>query len=174
MKTKEQWITVGTLALGIALLPPIWAVLAPYIGISTGAVALICAAVYVANGNKASDGIKISIGFLCGDLWAVIALWWMDYSNLSPNVELFTTLFILGAIAVVVASIVAAYIYLPAWLCGWAIGLTIMAPLGFPAIGSLPLQIGAAMLVGVWYVGAGVDRFQRLLVGCLQKRNERG
>ena len=32
-----------TLALCIALLPPLWAVAAPYLGVTTGAVALICA-----------------------------------------------------------------------------------------------------------------------------------
>ena len=38
-KRAETW----TLALCIALLPPIWAVAAPYVGVTTGAVALICA-----------------------------------------------------------------------------------------------------------------------------------
>ncbi|HBF1431441.1 TPA: DUF1097 domain-containing protein, partial [Clostridioides difficile] len=47
-KKKE----ILTLSMGIALLPPLWAVLAPYIGIKTGAVALICAGLYVTNGNK--------------------------------------------------------------------------------------------------------------------------
>ena len=40
-----------TLALLIALLPPLWAVLAPTLGVQTGAVALICAGVYVSAGN---------------------------------------------------------------------------------------------------------------------------
>lgn len=31
-------------------------------------------------------------------------------------------------------------------------------------IGTLPIQIGAAMLAGVLYVGVGVDAFQRMLV----------
>ena len=68
-------ITIETLTLAfcIALFPPIWAVIAPNINVSTGAVALICAGLYVTNGNKSSDAVKISIGFLLGDFWAVFA-----------------------------------------------------------------------------------------------------
>lgn len=156
---KEVW----TLALGIALLPPVWAVLSPFIGVQTGAVALICAAIYVANGNKAADGVKISVGFLLGDAWAVAALGLMKLLMLDESLETFLILFVLGGLAVLVSGALPRCIYLPSWLCGWAIGLTVMAPIGFDAIGTLPVQIGVAMLAGVWYVGWGVDRFQRLL-----------
>lgn len=162
---KEIW----TLALGIALLPPIWAVLAPHIGVTTGAVALICAGLYVANGNKLSDALKISLGFLCGDIWAILALWVMDISPLNPDLELFLTLFVMGGLAVLISSLVPKYIYCPSWLCGWAIGLTIMAPVGLAHIGTFPIEIGVAMLVGVWYVGAGVDKFQRVLLSNMNR-----
>ena len=36
-------IEIGTLALCIAFFPPVWAVIAPYLDVSTGGVALICA-----------------------------------------------------------------------------------------------------------------------------------
>lgn len=49
---KRKRVNMLTLAFGIAFMPPIWAVLSPYLGVSTGAVALICAGLYVANGNK--------------------------------------------------------------------------------------------------------------------------
>lgn len=49
---SDKKLNILTLAFGIALLPPIWAVLSPYAGITTGAVALICAGLYVTNGNK--------------------------------------------------------------------------------------------------------------------------
>ena len=75
------------LAFGIAFMPPIWAVLSPYLGVSTGAVALICAGLYVANGNKRKDALKITVGFLCGDLWAVLAVWIMETLSFHPNVE---------------------------------------------------------------------------------------
>ena len=153
-----------TLALGIALLPPIWAVLAPAIGVTTGAVALICAGLYVANGNRRADALKIAVGFLLGDLWAVTAIWLMEKLPLNPNVELYCTLFLMGGLAVLIGESLPRFIYTPAWLCGWAIGLTIMGPLKVSEIGTLPIQIGAAMLAGVFYVGVGVDAFQKWLL----------
>ncbi len=157
-----------TLALGIALLPPIWAVLSPFIGVTTGAVALICAGVYVANGNKVSDALKIAIGFLLGDAWAVIAIFVMEELSLNPNLELFCILFLMGGLAVLIGESIPKFIYTPSWLCGWAIGLTIMGPMAIAEIGSLPLQIGAAMIAGVVYVGIGVDAFQKKLLKLLK------
>ena len=151
-----------TLALCIALFPPIWAVLAPHIGVRTGAVALICAGVYNAS-KEPKRALKMSLGFLAGDAWAVLALWIMDKLSWNENLELFCTLFVLGGVAVLVGSLLPKVFYLPAWLSGWAIGLTIMAPAGFPAIGSYPFEIAGAMLVGVWYVGVFIDAIHALL-----------
>lgn len=165
-----------TLAFGIALMPPVWAVLSPYIGVSTGAVALICAGLYVANGNKRKDAVKISIGFLLGDLWAVLAVMIMESLPWNPNIELYVTLFVLGGLAVIIGETVPKWIFTPSWLCGWAIGLTIMGPMKTAALGTLPIQIGAAMLAGVLYVGVGVDAFQKVLIrrlsGEKQKENK--
>lgn len=155
--------------MGIALLPPLWAVLAPYIGISIGAVALICAGVYVTNGNKLEDGLKIMIGFWCGDLWALLALKLMNIINLNPDLELFAILAILGFLAVVIGSVLEKIIFLPAWLCGWAIGLTIMSSMDVSNLSGIFIQIAAAMAVGVWYVGAGVDLFSRCILRKLEK-----
>lgn len=170
MSNKEKWLSILTLAFGIALLPPIWAVISPYLGVQTGGVALICAGLYVASGNRYKDAMKTCIGFILGDIWAVFALFVMEISKLSANIELYLTLFILGALAVIIASIAEKYIYLPAWLCGWAIGLTIMAPLGFLDLGSFPEQIAVSMVVGVVYVGIGVDWMQNKLVSVITKR----
>lgn len=159
-----------TLAFGIALLPPIWAVLAPVIGVSTGAVALICAGLYVTNGNKREDAFKISAGFLLGDLWAVIAVAVMEKLTWNPNVELYLTLFVMGGLAVIIGESFGKYIFTPSWLCGWAIGLTIMGPMSLNEIGMLPIQIGVAMIAGVVYVGIGVDAFQKFLVNKLTKK----
>ncbi|MGM9536037.1 MAG: DUF1097 domain-containing protein [Intestinibacter sp.] len=160
IKNKE----VLALAIGIALLPPIWAVLAPYIGITTGAVALICAGLYVTNGNKTEDGMKIMFGFLCGDLWAVFAIYAMKHLNLNPNLELFLILCILGFLAVLIGSALHKFIFLPSWLCGWAIGLTIMSPQDMANVLSIAIQIAVAMIVGIWYVGAGVDLFTKFIL----------
>lgn len=161
---RVKRINMLTLAFGIAFMPPIWAVVSPYIGVSTGAVALICAGLYVANGNKRSDALKISIGFLLGDLWAFIAVNVMDAMNFHPNVELYCTLFVLGGLAVIIGESFHKFIYLPSWLCGWAVGLTIMGPMKVAEIGSLPIQIGVAMVAGVVYVGIGVDALQKVLL----------
>ncbi len=161
---KRKRVNMLTLAFGIAFMPPIWAVLSPYLGVSTGAVALICAGLYVANGNKRKDALKIAVGFLCGDLWAVLAVWIMETLPLHPNVELYCTLFVLGGLAVLIGESLPKWIFVPSWLCGWAIGLTIMGPLPVAELGSLPIQIGVAMIAGVVYVGIGVDALQKWLV----------
>ena len=44
-----------------------------------------------------------------------------------------------------------------------------MGPMAVSEIGSLPVQIGVAMLAGVIYVGVGVDAFQRFLIKKLTK-----
>lgn len=166
---RESKLNMWTLALGIALLPPIWAVLAPHVGITTGAVALICAGLYVANGNQTKNALKITLGFLCGDIWAVIAIRVMELMQINPDVELYITLFVMGGLAVIIGETLAKFIFTPSWLCGWAIGLTIMGPMQFADLGSLPVQIGAAMIAGVVYVGIGVDMFQQALVKRLKK-----
>lgn len=172
---RKKRINILTLAFGIALLPPIWAVLAPFVGVSTGAVALICAGLYVANGNNRANVVKISIGFLLGDIWALIAVWIMETLQWNESIELYLTLFVMGGLAVIVGETFYKIIFTPSWLCGWAIGLTIMGPMKAAQIGTLPIQIGAAMLAGVIYVGVGVDAFQKMLIRVLdirQKNNE--
>jgi len=160
------------LAFCIALFPPIWAVIAPYIGVTTGAVALICAGLYVANGNKTSDAVKISIGFLMGDLWAVFALFIMKYLPFNKDMNLFATLFVLGGLGVIISSLLAKWIFCPSLLCGWAIGLTILAPVEYGKLKSLPIQIGAAMLAGVWYVGVGVSKMQIVIKNLFRRKNK--
>lgn len=160
------------LAFCIALFPPIWAVIAPYIGVTTGAVALICAGLYVTNGNKVSDAVKISLGFLIGDFWAVFALFIMNYLPFNKDINLFITLFILGGLGVIISAFLERWIFCPALLCGWAIGLTILAPVGYGKLGTLPIQIGAAMLVGVWYVGVGVSKMQIVIKNLFKRRNK--
>ncbi len=155
---------VLALATGIALLPPLWAVLSGHFGVTCGAVALICAGIYVTNGNKAEDGVKISLGFLLSDLMAVAAMWCMENLPFGADLNTFITLAVIGFVAVVFASAFEKWIFLPAVLCGWAIGLTVMGPVGTAGMGTLPIQIAVAMLAGVWYVGWGVDAFCKLLL----------
>ncbi len=166
---KEKWINVFTLAFTVALLPPIWAVLSPYIGVTVGAVALICAGLYACLGNDIKKAISVSMGFVLGDVWAVVALQIMAHSPLNPNLTLYLTLFVLGGLAVIIGSIGEKVIFVPAWLAGWAIGLTIMGPMDIKLIGSMVPQIAVAMLAGVWYVGVVGDLFQKLLIKIFSK-----
>ena len=157
-------LNILTLAFTVALLPPIWAVLSTYVGVTVGAVALICAGLFAAVGNDIKLALPISIGFLCGDVWAVIATKVMAASSLGANATVYLTLFVMGGLAVIIGSVLEKWIFVPAWLCGWAIGLTIMGPMDASALGTMPVQIAAAMLAGVWYVGIVGDLFQRALV----------
>ena len=166
---KEKWINVFTLAFTVALLPPIWAVLSPYIGVTVGAVALICAGLFACLGNDIKKAIPVSMGFVLGDVWAVVALQIMAHSPLNPNLTLYLTLFVLGGLAVIIGSIGEKVIFVPAWLAGWAIGLTIMGPMDINLIGSMVPQIAVAMLAGVWYVGVVGDLFQKLLIKIFSK-----
>ncbi len=157
-----------SLAFLVALLPPLWAVSAPYLHISVGPIALICAGIYGANGNKFQDAVKISLGFLAGDIWALISALVTGSAFagiLGGPLTLFVTLFVLGFIAVVAALSLPKVFFLPAWLSGWAIGMLTMNLARGVSLGSLTIQIGAAMLVGVFYVGALVDRLQKLMAG---------
>ena len=166
---KEKWINALTLAFTVALLPPIWAVLSPYIGVTVGAVALICAGLFACLGNNIKKAIPVSLGFLLGDVWAFIALTIMAHSTLNPNLTLYLTLFVMGGLAVILGTIGEKAIFVPAWLAGWAIGLTIMGPMDVAAVGSMPLQIATAMLAGVWYVGVMGDLFQKMLIKVLKR-----
>lgn len=123
----------------------------------------------MANGNRRQDTIKISIGFLLGDLWAYIAVRVMETRQWNPNVELYITLFVMGGLAVIIGETFSRMIFTPSWLCGRVIGLTIIGSMKVNEIGTLPIRIGVAMLAGVIYVGVGVDAFQGMLVrrlGC--------
>lgn len=161
---RGKWTETWTLALCIALFPPIWAVFAPFIQVTTGSVALICAGLYVAHGNSPKNAVKISVGFVLGDLWAILALRLMAALPVLQSAALFVTLFVMGGLAVLISGFVPKYIDTPSWLCGWAIGLTILSPLPQTEVLSLAWQIAVAMLVGVWYVGVFVGIVQHKMV----------
>lgn len=159
MNRKE----VITLALLIAIMPPAWAILSPYLGISVGPVALICAGIYGTNGNKFSDAHKIALGYLAGDIWALIAFEIMAHTPINPDLTLFLTLAVFGFILVIISARFEKIVHMPSWLTGWAIGMLAMNLDKTTPVLSLTVQIGAAMLVGVYYVGALLDKLHRLL-----------
>ncbi|MGN1382049.1 MAG: DUF1097 domain-containing protein [Eubacterium sp.] len=166
MKSSRKDIL--SLAFLVALLPPAWAVLAPHLNISVGPTALICAGIYAANGNKLSDALKISLGYLAGDLWALLSAVITASSaaeKTGPSLLLFLTLFVMGFLAVIISQSLPKVFYLPAWLSGWAIGMLTLNLARGASVLSLTIQTGTAMLVGVFYVGALVDKLQKVMAG---------
>ena len=159
MKKKE----ILTLALLIAIMPPVWAVISPYLGNTVGPVALICAGIYATNGNKFIDSHKIALGYLAGDIWALIAFEIMAHTPINPDLTLFLTLAVFGFILVIISSRFSNIIHMPSWLTGWAIGMLTMNLDTNTPVMSLTVQIAVAMLVGVYYVGALLDKVHRIL-----------
>lgn len=159
MKKKETL----TLALLIAIMPPAWAVISPYLGNSVGPVALICAGIYATNGNKFKDAHKIALGYLAGDIWALIAFEIMAHTPLNPDLTLFLTLAVFGFILVIISDRFKNIIHMPSWLTGWAIGMLTMNLDTATPVMSLTVQIAVAMLAGVYYVGALLDLVHRSL-----------
>ncbi len=160
---RETLFHISSLALAVALLPPIWGLVSPALGITVAPVALICAGVYASAGNSARNIVPMTLGFWVGDLWSLAALWGFENLPLPPNAALFVTLFVLGGAAVIVGT--ALRVHVPAMLTGWAMGLTVMGGGGLSGAGALPLELAAAMAVGVLYAGWGVDALTRALVG---------
>jgi hypothetical protein len=154
---------VLTLALLIAILPPIWAVASPYLGNTVGPIALICAGIYATNGNKFQDAHKIALGYLAGDIWAMIVTYIMSITPFNADLTLFILLAVFGFILVIIASKFENIIHMPSWLAGWAIGMLTMNLDKVTPLPALAVQIGIAMLVGVYYVGALLDYIHRLI-----------
>ena len=150
-----------TLALLIAVMPPAWAVISPYLGNTVGPVALICAGIYATNGNKFKDAHKIALGYLAGDIWALIAFEIMAHTPMNPDLTLFLTLAVFGFILVIISNKFNNIIHMPSWLTGWAIGMLTMNLDKTTPVMSLTVQIAVAMLVGVYYVGALLDLVHR-------------
>ena len=158
MNRKE----VLTLAALIAVLPPLWAVASPYLGNSVGPIALITAGIYGTNGNKFSDAHRIALGYLAGDIWALLCTVIMAHTPLNADLTLFCTLAVLGFLVVVISNSAPNIFHMPSWLAGWAIGMLTMNLDHSTPLMSLTVQIGIAMLVGVYYVGALLDKIHRL------------
>ena len=161
---REDRFNTISLAISIGILPPLWAVISQILGVKFGGVALVCAALFVANGNKTKDIIKISVGFFISVVWGCIALYFIKNLPWNNSVNTFITLCSMGALAVVIASSrLKKIIYLPSWLCGWAITNEILSQM-YTGLGiDIPISIAISMVVGVIYVGAGVLVFGKLI-----------
>lgn len=158
MNKKE----ILTLAVLIAVMPPIWAVASPYLGNSVGPIALIAAGIYATNGNKFEDAHKIALGYLAGDIWALICNLIMAHTPFNADLTLFCVLAVLGFLVIIISNAMPQFFHMPSWLAGWAIGMLTMNLDKTTPIMNLTVQIAIAMLVGVYYVGALVDKIHRI------------
>ena len=161
MENKKEIITLAIL---IAILPPIWAVASPYLGNTVGPIALITAGIYVTNGNRFEDAHRIAAGFIAGDVWALISAVIMAKSPFNADLTLFCTLAVMGFLAVVISARLPKVFYTASWLAGWAIGMLTMNLNTEVSLIGIALQIGASMLVGVYYVGALLDLIHKRLI----------
>lgn len=162
-KGKGKYKEVLTLALLVGILPPTWAIISPYIGIRVRPIALIAAGIYGANGNKFKDSFKIAVGYIAGDIWSLIAMTVMRKTPINSIFTLWMTLFVLGFIAVIISAKFPKYIYLPSWLAGWAIAMLSMNLDTSTPIIRMTIEIAVAMLVGVYYVGALIDKIHKVV-----------
>ena len=75
------------------------------------------------------------------------------------------TLFVLGFLVVLISQWLPKVFFMPSWLAGWAIAMLTFNLDTSTSLWSLGLQVGISMLVGVYYVGALMDKIQRVICG---------
>jgi hypothetical protein len=153
MSRKELWVT----ALFIGLIPPIWAVIAPYINVMVGPVALIAAGTFVLTGKETlKEAWQILAGFLLGIPTAMLAMTLASSILDKGSLALYTVLAVFGFLIVLIGGLkfVSEYITIaPAWLTGWAVALTVLGLNGPSDFGTMPMQLAIAEIVGVVALG---------------------
>lgn len=157
------------LALFVATIPSLWAVAAPFVGVTVGAAALITGGFFVASGNDPKNKWRELFGMWLGIPWGMMAVTFPGLTGW-PKTTLFVTLFVLGALAVLISGMpgIRNWVDTAAWLTGWAISIIILSLKGGPAkFGTMPLQIAGAMLAGIFIVGV----LGRIIVDALSKQN---
>ena len=87
---QRKTVNMLTLAFAIAFMPPIWAVLAPFIGVGTGSVALICAGIgtlifHFCTGNRVPVFVGSSFAYIAA-LQVIIARYSEGDNNI-PGIQ---------------------------------------------------------------------------------------
>jgi len=167
---------VGLLALLIAIIAPLWAAVSGGLGLLTGAAALICAGLYVINGCKRENGLKITLGLLAGNIWAYLVMLSMGALvpalGIAPPVILFCVLFVFVIPAVFISLYLDKIFDLSGWLAGWAITLTVLSLVDPSEFLPMLLHIAIAMVAGVWLIGVLITSLHANLVGKWSKAAE--
>ena len=89
----------------------------------------------------------------------------MAHTPFNADLTLFCLLAVLGFLVVIISMRIPHIIHMPSWLAGWAIGMLTMNLDKTTPVMSLTVQIAVAMLVGVYYVGALLDKIHRIWNG---------
>jgi len=166
----KKFTVVALLALLVAVIAPLWATLAAFqFGLMTGAVALICAGVYVANGSILKNALKITLGFLAGNFWAWFVMLTLGKFGMTP-LSFFCTLFVYVIVAVFISMYLDTVFDLSSWLAGWAITLTLLGPVHPGEYGKWLLHIGIAMVAGVWLIGVLITQAHGFLLKKISKK----
>lgn len=141
-------------AILVGLLPPAWACLATFSHFQTGAVALICAGLILI---KEQTNLSIVLGLVVGDIWGFLSMFIIQiFDQRFALVAQFLVLAIMGFAAVVLSSLLKK-ISLTGWLTGWAIAMQVPSLTPQSSWLILVLQIGISMVVGIYYIGVGIE-----------------
>jgi len=167
--SMSKFKIVGLLTLLIAVIAPLWAAVSSALGLLTGAAALICAGLYVINGSKRENGLKITLGLLAGNIWAYLVMLVMGALvpalGIFPPVVLYCVLFVFVIPAVFISLYVDKFFDLSSWLTGWAVTLTIFSFVEPAEYLTLLWHIAIAMVAGVWLIGVLITSTHAYLVG---------
>jgi len=141
------------MVIGISIIPAIWAVIANHIGVTIAAVSMISACPYVLAGKNAKDACSMTLGLLLGIVWARLTFILMGALTFNPDLVTFLVLVFMVAILIVIDSFIPKYVDCIAWLCGFAIAITVLGPCTPDVINTMSLHLALAMVVGIWCVG---------------------
>ncbi len=171
MQIKNKVLDVLPTAIGVALLPPIWAAVSELFGITFGWVSLACAGMYFIIGDPAKSGVKTSVSFLMGCIWGLAATLMINWLPINKIISLFAVLCVLGFAAVICSEIVLKKkTVLSAWLGSWAIALGVFGQAEPSQFGTILIKLMIAMLVGIWYIVLFNQTFQNFMKQLLNRK----
>lgn len=149
MIKKETWAMV----IGISFVPAVWAVIANHIGVEIAATAMISACPYVLAGKTVKDSLSMTVGLLLGIVWTRITFLLMSSLTFNADIVTFVVLVVMVALAIIISSFAPKAIHCVSWLCGFALGLTVLGLSDVSAYNIMSLKLALAMIVGDWCVG---------------------
>jgi hypothetical protein len=162
IELKASMRNVLPAAVGVALLPPLWAVVSACVGIEFGWVSLACAGMLLPFHKPLKAGVRQSISFFMGCVWGLTATLALGGLPLPQSVSVFLVLCVWGFVAVLLSEVFF-HTVLPIWLGGWAIALGLFGESVPSQYGITFLKLLIAMLCGVWYIGLFNQNFQSWL-----------